>query len=67
MDTEFLTAFADIVREQMVRKNEIQIKGLGTFKQQHRKQFQQQRTNGQVVMMPPKDIVKFLPDNRQLD
>lgn len=62
MDQEFLTAFADIVRDQIVRKNEISIKGLGTFKPEHIQQFQQQHANGQVVMMPPKDVVKFIPE-----
>ena len=63
MDKEFLTAFTDIIREQVAQKNEIRIQDLGTFKKDHRKQFQQQRSNGQVVMMPPKDTIKFLPDN----
>ncbi len=62
MDKEFLKAFTDIIRDQVVRKNEVEIKGLGTFRQQHIRQFQQQRTNGQVVMMPPKDVVQFIPD-----
>ncbi|MDX1637368.1 MAG: HU family DNA-binding protein [Balneolaceae bacterium] len=62
MDKEFVTAFADIIRDQIVRKNVITIKGLGTFKQIHRKQYQKQHSNGQVVMMPPKDEIEFIPD-----
>lgn len=62
MNQEFLSAFTDIIRDQLVRKNSITIKGLGTFKKEHIQQFQQQHTNGRVVMMPPKDIVKFIPD-----
>ncbi len=62
MDQKFLTAFANVIRDQLVRKNSIQIKGLGTFKQEHVQQFQQQHSNGQVVMMPPKDVVTFIPD-----
>lgn len=61
MKKEFLTAFTDIIRDQIVRKNEIEIQGLGTFKQRHINQNQQQHTNGQVVMLPPKDVIKFIP------
>ncbi|MFH5832340.1 HU family DNA-binding protein [Halalkalibaculum sp. DA3122] len=62
MKKEFLDAFADIVRDQVARKNEIQIRGLGTFKQIHLKQRQQQHANGQVVMVPPRDVITFIPD-----
>lgn len=62
MEKEFLTALSEIIRDQIVRKNEIQIKGLGTFKQEHIRQHQQQHSNGQVVMVPPKDVVKFIPE-----
>ncbi|MDR8394218.1 HU family DNA-binding protein [Aliifodinibius sp. S!AR15-10] len=66
MEKEFLAAFADIIRNQLVRKNDITIQGLGTFKQEHIKQFQQQHKNGQVVMMPPKDIITFIPDKEEV-
>lgn len=62
MQKEFLTALADTIRDQVVRKNEIHIKGLGTFKQVHKKQYQKQHANGQVVMIPPEDQVKFVAE-----
>lgn len=63
METEFLAAFADIIREQVVCKNEVQISGLGVFKHEHISQLQQQYANGQVVMAPPKDIIRFFPEH----
>ncbi len=62
MNQEFLSAFTDIIRDQLARENIIQIKGLGTFKQEHIQQFQEQHSNGQVVMVPPRDVVTFIPD-----
>jgi len=63
MEKEFLDAFADIVREQLVQKNDVEIGGLGTFRPKHVKQFQQQYPNGKVVMMPPRDVITFYSEN----
>lgn len=63
MDQEFLQAFVEVVREQMTRRNSIQIEGVGSFQVEHRKQFQKQYDNGRVVMMPPKDTISFTPEN----
>lgn len=62
MEREFIIAFADIIREQIAQKNEVRVKDLGTFRQKHIQQFQQQYANGQVVMMPPKDEIEFIPE-----
>lgn len=63
MDNEFLKAFSEIVREEVARKNEVQVEGIGSFHLEHRKQFQKQFDNGRVVMMPPKDTITFIPEN----
>ena len=65
MDSEFLKAFSEIVREELARKNKIQLDGVGAFKLEHQKQFQRQYENGRVVMMPPKDTITFIPENQQ--
>ncbi len=65
MDREFLKAFSEIVREEVVRKNEVHIDGMGSFQFEHQKQFQKQFENGRVVMMPPKDTITFTPENEQ--
>ncbi len=62
MDQKFRQAFLDVVREQIVRDSEIKIEGIGVFRSEHRKQFQQQYKDGRVVMIPPKDTVKFVPE-----
>lgn len=64
MDQQFLSALSVIIREEIAKKNEVIIDGLGIFKPQHRKQFQQQFDDGRVVMMPPKDEIVFIPDKK---
>ena len=63
MDKQFIRAFAEIVREEVARKNEVQLEEIGRFKFQHQKQFQKQYDNGRVVMMPPKDTITFVAEN----
>ncbi len=63
MDKQFLKAFSEIVREEVARKNEVQLDGVGRFEFQHQKQFQKQFDSGRVVMMPPKDTITFIPEN----
>lgn len=64
MDQEFLQAFVEVVREQMTRRNSVQIEGVGSFRVEHRKQFQKQYDNGRVVMMPPQDAISFTPEKQ---
>lgn len=63
MEDRFIDAFAETIREQIVKKNQIAIKGLGSFYFKHRNQHQKQFDDGRVVMMPPKDQIKFTPAN----
>ncbi len=65
MDSEFLKAFTEVVREEVARENEVRINGLGSFQFEHQKQYQKQYENGRVVMMPPKDTISFIPENEQ--
>lgn len=64
MDKEFLQAFAEVVREQVAHKCDVRLEGIGIFKAEHHKQYQQQYQDGRVVMMPPKDEIKFVPDSK---
>lgn len=62
MEKEFLDAFKDIIREQTVQKKVVHIKGLGAFKREHIKQFQEQYADGRVVMLPPRNVIRFIPE-----
>lgn len=64
MNQQFLGALSEIIRDEITKKNEVTIDGLGVFKPDHQKQFQQQFDDGRVVMMPPKDKVAFVPDKK---
>lgn len=65
MNQEFLQAFVEVVREQMARRNNVRIEGVGSFQVEHRKQFQKQYDNGRVVMMPPQDVIRFIPEKQR--
>lgn len=64
MDKNFEKAFAELIREQVLKKNEVVVEGLGSFDFEHRQQYQQQYNDGRVVMMPPKDTIRFIPENK---
>lgn len=66
MDKKFIKAFAEVIREQIARKDAVKLKGVGTFSYKHRKQFQQQYEDGRVVMMPPKDTIVFTPEREKV-
>lgn len=62
--SSFIKAFSEVIREEVSRKNEVYVDGLGSFKVTHQKQYQKQFKNGRVVMMPPKDTITFTPENQ---
>lgn len=64
MDKVFLQAFSEVVRQQIAHRCDVKLEGIGVFKLEHQKQYQQQYRDGRVVMMPPKDKIKFVPDSQ---
>ena len=64
MGQQILGALTEIIREELAKKNEVAIDGLGVFKPEHQKQHQKQFDDGRVVMMPPKDKITFTPDKK---
>lgn len=62
MDKKFIKVFREVVREEIVKKNMIEIDGLGRFEIVHNKQHQKKMEDGQVLMMPPQDVVVFTPE-----
>lgn len=59
MDKEFVKALRETIREQVIRKNSIEIDGLGLFEPVHEEQREEKTADGKVVMMPPRDRVEF--------
>lgn len=59
MEQEFIQAFREVLREQILRRNEVKLDGLGVFRFEHRNQYQKQHEDGRVVMMPPRDTITF--------
>lgn len=67
MGQQILGALAELIREEITKKNEVTIDGLGVFKPEHQKQYQKQFEDGRVVMMPPKDKIIFIPDKKMVN
>lgn len=64
MDDDFLQAFSNVVREQISNRHDVNFEDIGVFKAKHKNQYQQKYKDGRVAMMPPKDTIVFVPDNR---
>lgn len=59
MNSTFIKAFKDVLREQLAKKNTVQVDGLGQFSVVHQGQRQKKYENGRVVMVPPADLLEF--------
>ncbi len=59
MTKDFLKAFGITIRDQIIMKNSVEVKGLGVFKAEHTSQQQEKRADGSIVMLPPKDSIEF--------
>ncbi len=59
MTKDFLKAFGITIRDQIIMKNSVEVKGLGVFKSEHTSQQQEKRADGSIVMLPPKDSIEF--------
>lgn len=63
MNSTFIKAFKEVLREEIIKENTVALDGLGRFEVVHEKQHQEKLDNGQVLMIPPKDVVVFTPEN----
>lgn len=64
MTKDFIEAFGIVIRDQIIMKNSVEVKGLGTFKAVHHSQKQEKRADGTTVMMPPKDVIEFTAEKK---
>ena len=64
MTDEFLEALEIVIRDQIIMKNSVEIKGLGTFKPVHHNQKQEKRADGTNIMIPPKDTIEFSAEKK---
>ena len=49
---------ADILREH----RQVSVKGLGTFSVQHQKQDHVKEKDGRILLIPPTDVITFIPE-----
>lgn len=59
MTKDFLKAFGLTIRDQVIMKNTVEIDGLGAFSPHHKSQEQEKKSDGTIVMQPPKDSIDF--------
>lgn len=64
MTKEFLETLSIVIRDQVIMKNSVEIKGLGTFKAVHHNQKQEKRADGTNIMVPPSDTIEFTAEKR---
>lgn len=66
MDSEFIIAFKEVLREELIKKNSVDIDGLGHFEVMHREQYHKRYGTGKVVLMPPADLLQFKSNTKNL-
>lgn len=59
MTKAFLKVFGITIRDQIIMKNSVEVKGLGIFRAVHTSQEQQKKADGSIVMLPPRDTIEF--------
>lgn len=63
MKKEFLDALTESIKDRLIVKEEVTIKGLGRFRTRHQKQVQQEDESGRIMLYPPRDVIEFTPEN----
>lgn len=64
MTKNFLDTLGIIIRDQIIMKNSVEIKDLGTFRAVHRNQSQEKQADGKNVMLPPQDSIEFTAEKK---
>lgn len=62
MKKEFVQALREVIREEAVQNRPVVIEGLGRFETVHEEQVQKKMKNGDVVMMPPNETLRLIPE-----
>ena len=65
MDSQKHKDLAEVIKKKLIQSRKVKIPDLGSLEVHHQKQKQEQRNDGQVILNPPKDEVRFKPAARQ--
>lgn len=65
MEPLFIKKLKDVIREQVANNNRVMIDGIGEFYKVHHKQTHKKYDDGRVVLLPPRDMIKFEPELKQ--
>lgn len=55
-------ALADIIGEVLRKGQDVRVPGLGTFRVHHQVSQVERRSDGEIVMKPPRDVIAFAAD-----
>ena len=59
---QIATILPEVVIELLADGEEVHIPGLGTFRLQHEESEMEKKSEGRVLMKPPRDTIMFAPD-----
>jgi nucleoid DNA-binding protein len=62
-DKDPVRALASIIRDQLTRGEEIFLPGLGIFSVEHESSQTVEPEDGQILMLPPRDVIVFRPED----
>lgn len=59
---EFIQALREVIREEAVQNRSVRMEGLGRFETVHEEQVQKRMENGDLMMLPPKESLRLVPE-----
>lgn len=63
MNEEVSKEIVAILTEELMKRGEVHLESLGTFKVSHQKQRLRETLQGSITMLPPHDSIEFEPES----
>ena len=60
--TQVIETLVELLRETLIRGNTVEVPGLGLFRVEHQLSQIDEQADGDVRMIPPRDVIAFVPD-----
>jgi nucleoid DNA-binding protein len=62
MQDELTQQLAQLIRDELLKNNQVEIKGLGIFSRKHIPAEEETKPDGTIMLHPPKDTIEFEPN-----
>jgi nucleoid DNA-binding protein len=63
MKDQISKEIVSIITEELMRRGNVRLESLGTFKVEHQKQRLRETLHGSITMLPPQDVLEFEPES----